>query len=115
MRCAVGPLLLLLWIVAPSPASGQTSIEDDARAAARTTGYEGVAAFEQGRYEEAHEKLDRAYELMRVHTLGLWSARAMVKRGLLVAAAERYLEVARMPVVHGDAAVQSEARDTAAR
>jgi hypothetical protein len=45
--------------------------------------------------------------------LGLWSARALVKRGLLVEAAERYLETTGLQVPSGDAAVQRKAIEDA--
>lgn len=108
----------LLCALAAAPALAQpapAAASDAERAAARTLGYDGVRDFEQGRYADALGKLDRAYAVVRVQTLGLWSARAMAARGLLVEAAERYFEVARMPVREGDAAVQGEARDAATK
>jgi hypothetical protein len=116
MRAPVALLVVALALLGSRAACGdEPGISDDAtRAAARSLGFEGVVDLEHGRYAEAQEKLERAYAIVRVHTLGLWSARALVKRGRLAQAAERYLEVATMPVVKGDAAVQAEARATAA-
>src|SRR5262249_6885868 len=70
---------------------------------------EGVEAFWAGDYEQAHTKLERAYQLFSVPTLALWSARARVRVGQWVEAAERYREVAR-PSSSVDAATQQSAQ-----
>jgi uncharacterized protein HemY len=61
------------------------------RFAVRKLGDAGVSAYRAGDYESASEKLEKAYELMPVPSLGLWSARALVQRGSWTQAAERYL------------------------
>ena len=71
-------------------------------------GYEGVAAYQKGDYVSARDKLERAYRVVRAPSLGLWSARALEKSGKLVEASERYLEVTRLEVKAGEAAVQQE-------
>lgn len=81
--------------------------------AARQVGFEGVQAYEAGRYEEALEKLSRAYELVKVPTFGLWSARALVKLGRLVAASERYLEVTRIQLAPDARDIQKNAQNDA--
>jgi hypothetical protein len=48
-----------------------------------------------------------------VPSLGLWSARALAKRGLLVEAAARYYEVTSLQLPQGDAAVQRQAQTDA--
>jgi hypothetical protein len=40
----------------------------------------------------ASDKLVKAYHLLKVPSFGLWSARALEKRGLLLEALARYLE-----------------------
>ena len=67
--------------------------DDTTLAAARQLGQQGVVLYEQGDYASAHDKLDRAYALVKMPTLGLWSARALVKLGRLVEALQRYREV----------------------
>jgi len=80
------------------------------RDAARTLGLSGVDAYQAGDYEVASARLEKAYALINVPSLGLWSARALVKRNLLVEAANRYFEVAGLQVPQGDAAVQRQAQ-----
>ena len=89
-----------------SAQSADTSTRDQARA----LGLAGVEAYQGGSYDVASEKLERAYGLMNVPSLGLWSARALAKRSLLVEAANRYYEVASLQVPEGDAAVQHQAQ-----
>src|SRR5262245_36361776 len=81
------------------------SVDQASLASARTLGYEGVERFQKGDYPGAVERLERAYEVVKVPSLGLWSARALVKVGRLVEASERYLEVTRLEVVSGEKAV----------
>lgn len=86
---------------------------DSVRAAARDLGAEGVEAYQAGNYAEAKTKLNRAFELLRVPTLGLWSARALAKTGKLLEASERFLLVTRLDS-SGDVAVQNQAKAEAA-
>jgi hypothetical protein len=89
--------------------------DEAARTAARALGTSGIRAYLEGNAALARERLERSYELYPTPTLGLWSARALVKLGLLVEAAERYAQVALLSVEVGDVAIQVAARDTAAR
>ncbi len=88
-------------------------MNDSTRAAARNVGVEGVNAYQKGDYATAHDKLERAYLLVKAPSLGLWSARALQKVGKLVEAGERYLEVTRLPISGGDAAIQIKAQTDA--
>ena len=83
--------------------------------AARTLGYAGIEAYQNGDYLLADEKLGRAYRVLPVPSLGLWSARALVKLNLLVAASQRYAEVTSSRLEAGDPAIQREARRDAER
>ncbi len=85
---AVWIALLLLG----RPALAQAP-DDSTLAAARQLGQQGVALYEQGDYAAASDKLERAYAVVKVPTLGLWSGRALEKLGRLVEAAQRYREV----------------------
>lgn len=74
----------------------------------------GVEAFQKDDYAVAVDKLERAYKMLPVPSIGLWLARALAKQGRLVEAAERYTEVGRLPVSSGDTAVQENAKKDAA-
>lgn len=99
---------------APSAAPSASVIDDATRAAVRKLGDAGTNAYEAGDYELASEKLEKAFQLLMVPSLALWSARALAKRGLLAQAAERYLLVQRLDAGPGNPAVQDEARRQAA-
>ena len=102
----------LIWLTAVArPASGQTT--EATRAAARQLATEGVAKFEEGEFVSASDKLGRAFETIRAPSLGLWSARALVRCGRLVEGGERYLEVTRLDPKTGDEAVQRQAQSDA--
>ncbi len=103
--------LLLAGLVFTTPLTALAQEPDAAtRSAARQLGNTGVQAYQAGDYATAHEKLDKAYRVLKVPSLGLWSARSQVKTGRLVEASERYLEVTRLPVTSGEAAVQKQAQ-----
>jgi hypothetical protein len=91
------------------PATAETN-DGTARAAARRLGYEGVTAYEAEHYDVASEKLERAFAVLQVPSLGLWSARALVKQDKLLEAVERYLQTSRLTVSGGDVAVQKRAQ-----
>ncbi|HEY2405038.1 MAG TPA: hypothetical protein VGI10_03500 [Polyangiaceae bacterium] len=93
----------------PSIASAQQA-EDATRTAARALGTAGVEALQTGDVGVATDKLEKAYIILKVPSLGLWSARALVKRGLLVEAAQRYQEVSELPLGSGDTSVQQQAQ-----
>jgi hypothetical protein len=82
------------------------------RGAARKLGTSGVEAYQAGDYPSASEKLERAYAALKVPSLGLWSARALIKLNRWVEASERLVEVTRLDV-SGDIAVQKAARSDA--
>ena len=99
-------LLTTCFLVAPAEAQ----VDDATRASARKLGNSGVEAFQAGDYPAAYTKLDKAYHVLQAPSLGLWSARALVKLGKLVEASERYLEVTRLAALSGDLAVQRRAQ-----
>jgi hypothetical protein len=84
-------------------------LDDASRAAVRDLGYAGMDDYDAGRYPEAIDKLERAYQVLKAPALALWSARALTKVGRLVEASERYLDATRSPSV-GEAEVQERAR-----
>jgi hypothetical protein len=107
--CAVG----LGVFATVGPAAAQSS-DDASRSAARSLGYEGIELLQDGNVKGAVDRLERAYQVLKVPTIGLWSARALVASGKLVEASERYLEISRL-VLQGDASVQEAAKADAAK
>lgn len=88
---------------------------DTLLSSARELAKEGLEAYDSGRYEEAAEKLTKAYQLVPVPTLATNRARALVKLGKWVSAAERYLEAIRIARDKTWQAVQVEAQRDAER
>lgn len=86
---------------------------DQERAAARSLATEGINAFNAGRNTEALDKLERAYQLAPIPTIGLWSARALEKAGKLVEANERLLAVGRYEISKDDSGVFAQAQKEA--
>ncbi len=64
---------------------------------ARELAKQGLQAYDAGRYDEAVEKLGKAYEVVHVPTLAVNEARALAKLGRLIAASELYLDATRIP------------------
>jgi hypothetical protein len=107
-RCVALLVGTALWLAAGSVRA--QAVDDAARGAARTLGYDGVKAYNAGDYAVADQKLEKAYRVVKVPSLGLWSARALVKLGRLVEASERYREVTQLEVSGGEQAVQKQAQ-----
>src|SRR4029079_7449233 len=103
----VALMLFTVWRAAAQPS------DDATRAEARKIGYAGVEAYQAGDFATAHDRLETAFQMLRVPSLGLWSARALTKLGKLVGGEARYLEVIRLPTSVGDEAIQEQARQDA--
>lgn len=88
--------------------------DDPERVAARTLGYAGIEAYEAGDFQTAGQQLDKAYSVLRVPSLGLWSARALRKQGRLVEAAARLREVKSLELGAVEVDVQQRAQQDAA-
>lgn len=88
----MGTMLLLLTLTHERA----FAIDTATRAAGRELAYEGVEAYQAGNYEKAAERLERAYDVLRLPSVALWSARALEKRGQLLEASERYLQATRL-------------------
>jgi len=89
MNCGLRFSVLALTLVAAWPGVAR-AIDDRAKGAARELANEAKRAFDAGRLEEAGRKFQRAYEVAKVPTLAVWTARALAKSGQLVAASELY-------------------------
>jgi hypothetical protein len=85
LPCATLALALALLWSGPVRAMG-----DSAKGAARELANEAKLDFDAGKFEEAGLKFQKAFEIAKVPTLAVWAARALVKRGKLVAASELY-------------------------
>jgi hypothetical protein len=95
MRCKLGSLVLVLTIVGNWSGTARAT-DDSVKGAARALSNEAKRDFDAGRFEESARKFQRAYEVAKVPTLALWAARALVKRGQLVAASELYRQATRL-------------------
>jgi hypothetical protein len=95
-----------------SVAAGQ-AVDDASRNAARRLAQDGVASYSAGEYAQATDQLERAYVVLRVPSIALWSARALAKSGHLVEADERYLEATRLSFTAGDESIQKKAQSDA--
>jgi hypothetical protein len=108
-RRSHGLFALVFALAWPSLVHAQSE-QEATRAAARELGYSGVRAYQDGEYAVAQQRLEQAFQLLRVPSLGLWSARALVQTGKLVAAAARYREILGLAVSSGKEAVQKQAQ-----
>lgn len=107
-------LILSAGVLAFGRSAHGADVDPGTRAAARALATDGVAAFQKGDIEVGSSKLEKAYRLLQVPSIGLWSARALAKRGKLVDAAERYLETTRLSGFKGEEQVQKDAQRDAA-
>jgi hypothetical protein len=114
LRAATAGVVAGLCLAIPGTARAQ-EIDEASRTAARAMGNSGVEAYQAGNYREASDRLEKAYAIARVPSLGLWSARALRKLGMLVEAANRYLETASLQVPEGDYVIQKQAQTDATR
>jgi hypothetical protein len=114
LRAATVGVVAGFCVSLSSVASAQ-EIDDASRTAARAMGNSGVEAYQAGNYQEAVDRLEKAYGIARVPSLGLWSARALRKLGLLVEAANRYLETVGLQIPEGDYVIQKQAQTDATR
>jgi hypothetical protein len=97
-RALLAALALASSLASPTLVRAEP-LDDASRAAALTLAESGFDAYDAGRYDEASEALDKAYVVARIPPIGLWSARALEKRGLWLEAAERFKDTADLPLV----------------
>lgn len=103
-------LAFVVWL-APAFCLAQTATQDAAKA--RELGYRGIDAYDEGDYQEAVRQLREAYSLLKVPSLGLWLARALVKQGALLQASSILREVTELHTEGKSAEVQEQARSDA--
>lgn len=70
-------------------------LDDASRGTARQLATEGSEFYTRGDFLQALDRFQRAYAVVKLPTVGIWSARALVKLNRLVEASERYRELAR--------------------
>jgi hypothetical protein len=107
------PAAIFLALALASSTVEAQQIDERSRSAARELAEQGVTALQSGDTNGAIDKLERAYQIMHLPTVGLWSARALAKGGQLVSAAERYNDVSRWS--GGNDARQAQAQADATR
>lgn len=115
MRLLVLALVLGVALFGATAPSAAAPLDPKLKSAARQLGAEGLVLYRRGDYPEALDRFERAYEILAAPTLGVHSARCMVKLGRLVEAAERYLEVTRYQLQPGDQWVYRQSQQEAQR
>jgi hypothetical protein len=90
----VALVLVLVLVMAVSGVAHAT--DDSSRTDARNLARAGKRDFDAGHLEDAQLKFERAYAIAKVPTLALWTARVLVKRGQLVAAAELFRQATQL-------------------
>ncbi len=70
-------------------------IDDATRSAARQLATQGSEAYQADNFEAAYDRFNRAWQLVHAPSVGIWSARSLVKLNRWVEASERYLEIER--------------------
>jgi hypothetical protein len=103
-------LLGLLLSTLPARAQDATVLST-----ARDLAQQGLEAYDAGHYQEAADKLAQAYAIVRVPTLAVSKARALVKLHKFIAASELYLEAMRLQKTEVWQAQQYEAQKDAER
>ena len=93
---AFGGRLFLASLLALGLSTGVARAQtDDEKAAARAAAMEGVRALEDGRFQEAVDRLTRAEAVIHAPTHLLYLARAQVGLGKLISAQETYIKISR--------------------
>ena len=115
MGSAPRVVALVSLLASSLPHVARAQSDDASRSTARDLATAGVGAFQRHAYGDASIKLEKAYRVLRVPSIGLWSARALASAGKLVQASERYREVTRLDATVGDSSVQRAAQADATR
>ncbi|HNS98826.1 MAG TPA: tetratricopeptide repeat protein [Polyangiaceae bacterium] len=103
---------LVFFLLVSTSAWAQT---DSDRATARLLAEEGIALQQQGKYEEALDKLTRAQQIFNAPTHLLLIAQCQVAVGKLVEGAETYRQLLRKPLTEQAPQAFVRAKETAAR
>lgn len=95
--------------------AGAQELDDQTRSAARELATEGSTLYQQGDFESAYDRFNRAFQLVQKPNVGIWAARSLVRAGRWVEASERYLELERITLPEGAPADQTQAVQDAAQ
>lgn len=83
-------------LAAPEVAAGAPEVDDQTRANARELATAASDAYRRGDFEAAYDGFNRAFRLVFVPALGVWSARSLRQMNRYVEAAERYRDVLKL-------------------
>ena len=108
-------IALALTPLAPARASAAPPANDTAAKEAKSLGRAGLTLFDKGDYAGALENFKRAYAMYPVPTLGVFTARSLVKLGRLLEARELYGKVVDTPLERGADAAMKRAIEDASR
>jgi hypothetical protein len=76
----------------PKKAESESAL-DKKRSSARQLATDASGDYRMGRFQDAYDNFNRAFHLVGVPALGVWSARSLRQMNQLVEASERYREV----------------------
>ncbi len=107
-------LLVALAVWVPALGWAQTDA-DDLRARARELAAVGGQLYQDKDYAAAFTKLDEAYRILRVPTLGFYTGHCLENLGRWVEAAERYQEVTNLALPERSPELHASAREDAAK
>lgn len=111
-RCTALLLVLFPCLLLPSPARAERP--QSAQDVARTFGEQGIVLFEQGNWQDALDRFQRAEDLYHAPTLVLFMARCEVKLGRWLQARDRYQQIANETLPKGASAAFAKAKADAA-
>jgi hypothetical protein len=107
MKSGIAVHILVAVVLTSLSASAESS---STLSSARELAKLGLQAYDAGKYQEAAEKLANAYRVVRVPTLAVIQARALVKLGKWVSASELYLEAMHIPKDKSWQSIQTDAQ-----
>ncbi len=116
LRSGIGhsrPIAAVLFACFVSVTSLARAQDDAAVNDAYELAAQGLSAFNAGHFGEALDKYTRAFSIVRLPALAVHMARADIKLGRFVAAADLYLEATELSDGVGEATVQARARGEA--
>lgn len=104
-----------LAVAGAAPPAHAQELDPQTRSAARELATEGSALYQQGDFEGAYDRFNRADLLVQKPNVGIWAARSLLRAGHLVEASERYRELERTALPDAAPPDQLQAVQDAAR